>query len=75
MGEITDRLPAPQYDSAPFKRANSHPNNLLESMEPSPNKKALFAQANKPRPAAPLTGARNDDTSKPVMTNLSMSNN
>jgi hypothetical protein len=35
MGEITDRLPAPQYDQPLIKRTNSLPQMQLEAIESS----------------------------------------
>ena len=67
MGEITDRLPAPQYDSVPFKRTNSQPNISSETVD-GENKKLLSAQ--KARPAPPSANNRNAD--KPHMSQLSL---
>ena len=62
MGEITDRLPAPQYDSVPFKRTNSQPNISTETVD-GESKKLLSAQ--KARPAPP--SANNRNAGKPHM--------
>ena len=43
MGEITERLPAPQYDSTPaFKRTNSQPQIELAVID-SMNKKPMLS--------------------------------
>ena len=73
MGEITERLPASQYDQPSFKRTNSQPNVRLENMDGNLGKKLITQSESKSRPSAPASGAvRSTDvnqTSKPNLGN------
>ena len=41
LGEITERMPAPQYDQPSFKRTNSQPQTKLEVIDTESGKKLM----------------------------------
>ena len=60
MGEITERLPAPQYNAPAFKRTNSQPQMKLDAIDsdgPAAIKGGALSAA-KSRPSAPANGGR-----------------
>ena len=72
MGEITDRLPAPQYDSAPFKRTNSQPNITTQNAD-GENKKLLSAQKSRQSAASAVNRVEDSPNSaKPHMSQLNL---
>lgn len=73
MGEITERLPAPQYDQVPFKRTNSQPQLKLDAIDADSNKKKLLQSASKP---AAHHSVRHSmvDSKTPSMSQLNLGN-
>ena len=71
MGEITERLPAPQYDQPTFKRTNSQPQMRLDAIDTNVHKKLITSSESKTRPSAPASGAaRNTDVNQTSKLNL-----
>lgn len=68
MGEITERLPAPQYDQPLIKRTRSQPQHELDVIESDATKKMQSAM----KPS--LDGASRNETAKKTST-LQLSGN
>ena len=78
MGEITERMPAPQYDNEPLKRTRSQPQSQMEIIDSEGNKPVSTA---KPRLDGPNSSSASRNSTIGVSqtpkqtTSLSLSGN